>query len=111
MATDDFKVTLRAAYKSGDDVFGADIKGDTMTAGFGLGYQNAYFGVLYGEDDADTAALDAEEIRYYVSYKIPAVMGADNFAIYLGASYAEGEVNGVDKDDVVGGKVRLKYIF
>ncbi len=82
-----------------------------MTAGIGAQYQNFFAAVLYGEDNYDTDNTDAEQIQYYASYKIPAVMDIDNFDIYLAAAYAEGEVNGADADDVVGGRIRLKYIF
>jgi hypothetical protein len=105
-ATDALSVTLRAAFKSDDD---ADV--DSMTAGIGAQYQNFFAAVLYGEDDADVDTSDAEEFQYYASYKIPAVMDIDNFDIYLAAAYSEGEVNGVDADDVVGARIRLKYIF
>ncbi|HAS26234.1 MAG TPA: hypothetical protein DCR64_12120, partial [Vibrio sp.] len=95
--------TLRAAYASSDDE-----DADSMTAGIGAQYANAYVAVLYGEDGD---SLDAEEIQVYASYKIPAVMDIDNFDVYLGAAYSEGEENGVDADDVFGAKIRLKYIF
>ena len=104
-ATDNFNVTLRAAYKTNDTT-----DTDSMTAGIGAGYQNFYAAVLYGEDDADTG-VDSEEMQVYASYKIPAVMDIDNFDIYFGAGYAKGDQTGTDIDDVIGAKIRLKYVF
>ncbi len=109
--SDDLALTLRAAYKTGDDALGAGLEGDTMTAGIGAQYQNLYVAALYGEDNNDTNNTDADEIQYYASYKIPAVMDIDNFDIYLAAAYSEGTyASGVD-EDVVGGRIRLKYTF
>ena len=107
-ATDDFSVTLRAAYKT-DDTTNAKV--DSMTAGIGAQYQNLFAGVIYGEDDAETGA-DAEETQVYASYKIPAVMDIDNLDIYLAAAYATADdSSNTDIDDVTGARIRLKYIF
>ena len=104
--TDDLAVNARVAYRTDDD---SDT--DSMTAGIGAQYANAYLAVVYGEDDADNNAADAEELQVYASYKIPAVMDIDNLDIYLAAAYSEGEVNSSDVDDVTGARIRVKYVF
>lgn len=47
----------------------------------------------------------------FASYKIPAVMGIDNFDMYLGASYGQIKPEGDESIDQYGGRVRFKYFF
>lgn len=129
-ATDDLAITLRGAMKSGDNAvrntvdddgdYTGGYDGDAWTAGIGAQYQNLFAGVLYGEDSLDDSNAETDETQYYVSYKIPAVMDIDNFDIYLAASMATGDASGqvngnnldnVDIDDTIGGRIRLKYTF
>jgi hypothetical protein len=102
--SDDVTLKFRAAYQTGDDATAADGTADVdlMTAGIGAQIQNFYVAALYGDDDK------TDETQFYASYKIPAVLDIDNFDIYLGAGYAMADNS---DDDVVGGRVRLKYIF
>ena len=108
-ATDDLTLTVRAAFLTDDRV--DDNSVDAYTAGINAQYQYFFIAALYGEADADVDTFDTEELQIYASYKIPAILDVDNFDIYLGAGYSDAEVNGVSKDDVVGARVRLKYIF
>lgn len=108
-ATDDLALTLRAAYLADDRVDNNEI--DAMTAGINAQYQNFFIGALYGEVDADLAASNSEEIQVYASYRIPTLLEIQNFDLYLGAGYSDSKVNGVNKDDVVGARARLKYVF
>ena len=39
------------------------------------------------------------------------ILDIDNFDIYLGAGWSDSELNNVEQDDVVGGRVRLIYVF
>jgi hypothetical protein len=102
--SDSVTLKFRAAYKTGDDAAAADgtTDVDLITAGVGAQIENFYIAALYGDDE------QTDETRIYASYKIPAVMDIDNFDVYLGAGYAMAD----DSDnDVMGAKVRLKYIF
>ncbi|HEY7866721.1 MAG TPA: carbohydrate porin [Psychromonas sp.] len=108
-ATDDLILSARAAYLADDQDQNNSI--DSYTAGLGAQLQNLFIGALYGESDSDNDAQDTTEMQVYASYKIPAVMDLDNFDIYLGAGWSQAELDNVSKDDVVGARVRLKYIF
>ncbi|MGB5444626.1 MAG: carbohydrate porin, partial [Psychromonas sp.] len=106
-ASDDVTIHARIALKTGDDAIASGVKGNAMTAGLGAQIQNFYIAALYGNDDYD-AGDSVNETQIYASYKIPSVLDIDNFDIYLAAGYAIAE----DSDnDVVGGRVRLKYVF
>lgn len=92
-------LNFRAALKTGDDTSTGE---DQMTAGAGIQVSNFYAAVLHGDDGVANATTT------YASYKIPAVMGLDNFDVYLGAGYTFAE----DSDnDQYGARVRLKYNF
>lgn len=108
-ATDDLTLTARAAYLSDDRTDNNSL--EAYTAGLNVQFQNFFIAALYGETDADVNSFDETETQVYASYKIPAIMDIDNFDIYLGAGWSEAEKDGVTQDDVVGGRVRLKYIF
>ncbi len=102
-ATDDLSFSLRGAYKDGDDQ-------SDYTVGPGMQYQNFYAAYLYGENDPDEGQ-NIENHVVYASYKIPAVMGIDNFDMYLGASYGQIKPEGEESLDQLGGRVRFKYFF
>lgn len=108
-ATDDLTLTARAAYLADDRDQTNSI--DSYTAGLNAQFRNFFISALYGESDSDADALDTTETQVYASYKIPAVMDLDNFDIYLGAGWSQAELNNASKDDVIGARVRLKYIF
>ncbi len=105
-ATDDLSFSLRGAYRAGDEY-------DQYTVGPGVQYQNFYAAYLFGNtnyDDAVTADKDNHVV--YASYKIPGVMGLDNFDIYLGASYGKIKTdNAPESEEDYGAKVRFKYFF
>lgn len=103
-ATDDLSFSLRGAYKD------ADGQSD-YTVGPGVQYQNFYAAYLYGENDPEGDNNNTENSVVYASYKIPGVMGLDNFDMYLGASYGEIKADGADSVDQLGGRVRFKYFF
>jgi hypothetical protein len=114
-ATDDLSLTVRAAYLADDRYDNLSI--DSYTAGLNAQYQNFFISALYGETDYDQLG-DTTETQVYASYKIPAVMEIDNFDIYLGAGWSQADISSdfltsaeSNKDDVVGARVRLKYIF
>ncbi|MFT6927349.1 MAG: hypothetical protein ACJAZP_002982 [Psychromonas sp.] len=107
-ATDDLTLAVRAAYLS-DDREADSI--DSYTAGLNAQFQNLFIAALYGESDSDENTADTTEMQVYASYKIPAVMEIDNFDIYLGAGWSQAEVDNETKDDVLGARVRFKYIF
>ncbi|PKH03068.1 hypothetical protein CXF72_08245 [Psychromonas sp. MB-3u-54] len=108
-ATDELTLTARAAYLADDRIQADSI--DSYTAGLNAQYNNFFIAALYGESDSDSNTLDTTETQVYASYKIPAIMEIDNFDIYLGAGWSQAELNNETKDDVVGGRVRFKYIF
>ena len=105
-ANDDLSFSLRGAYKAADE-------GDDFSVGPGMQYQNFYAAYLYGEntDSTGTDDVDTEYNVVYASYKIPAVMGIDNFDMYLGASYGQIKPEGEESLDQLGGRVRFKYFF
>jgi hypothetical protein len=107
--TENLALTARAAYLMDERVDANNI--DAYTAGLNAQYQNFFISALYGEADADDDAYDSEEIQVYASYRIPAILDIDNFDIYLGAGYSDSKVADENQDDVIGGRVRLKYIF
>lgn len=108
-ATDELALTARAAYLADNRVDTNEV--EAMTAGINAQYQHFFISALYGKVDADVNTDDTKELQIYASYKIPTVLDIDNFAIYLGAAWSEADINGVTQDDVMGGRVRLKYIF
>jgi predicted porin len=111
-ATDDLALTARAAYLADDRAQTNSV--DSYTAGLNAQFQNFFISALYGESDADantTEIKDTTELQVYASYKIPAVMEIDNFDIYLGAGWSEAKISDVTQDEVVGARIRLKYIF
>lgn len=105
-ASDDLSFSLRGAYKAADE-------GDGYSVGPGMQYQNFYAAYLYGEntDSTGTDDVDTEYNVVYASYKIPAVMGIDNFDMYLGASWGDKKVADEDTTEELGGRVRFKYFF
>lgn len=103
-ATDDLSFSLRGAYKNADDQ-------SDYTVGPGVQYQNFYAAYLYGLNNPDGSDNDTKNHVVYASYKIPGVMGLDNFDMYLGASYGEIKADGAESVDQLGGRVRFKYFF
>ena len=84
---------------------------DSLTAGINAQYKNFFIAALYGQTDADSAASETEELQVYASYKIPMILDIKNFDIYVAAGWSEAKLNDVTQDDVVGARVRLKYVF
>ena len=104
-ATDDLTFSLRGAYRDADDF-------SQYSVGPGMQYQNFYAAYLYGETDIDGSSdADVETNVVYASYKIPAVMGIDNFDMYLGASWGDQKIGDEDTTEELGGRVRFKYFF
>ena len=103
-ATDDLSFSLRGAYKDSDEQ-------KDYTVGPGIQYQNFYAAYLYGLNNPDGDDNNTKNHVVYASYKIPAVMGIDNFDMYLGASYGEIKADGEESVDQLGGRVRFKYFF
>ena len=103
-ATDDLSFSLRGAYRD------ADGQSD-YTVGPGMQYQNFYAAYLYGLNNPDGSDNDTKNHVVYASYKIPGVMGLDNFDMYLGASYGQIKADGEESVDQLGGRVRFKYFF
>ncbi len=103
-ATDDLSFSLRGAYRSADEF-------DQYTVGPGMQYQNFYIAYLYGATDPDGGDKTTNHLTY-ASYRIPGVMGLDNFDMYLGASYGKTKVdNASESDEDYGARVRFKYFF
>ena len=103
--SDDLSVSLRAALRSGDEF-------DQFSAGPGVQYQNFYAAYLFGKTNYDAATkADKKYNVAYASYKIPAVMGLDNFDMYLGASWGNEKLGSADATEELGGRVRFKYFF
>ena len=112
----DLSIVTRAAYLSA-------VANNQYSLGAGAQYQNFWLGYLYGNEKIKTnddlgitadAKADAHEV--YASYKIPSVMGLDNFDMYLGAYWTQQ----LAKDDAssalakptdYGSRVRFKYFF
>lgn len=104
-ASDDLSFSLRGAYKAADE-------GDGYSVGPGMQYQNFYAAYLYGQNENSATDEDTEYNVVYASYKIPAVMGIDNFDMYLGASWGDEQAEGAaDTNEQLGGRVRFKYFF
>lgn len=107
---DDLSLNLRGAYLD-------DVAGSSYSVGPGAQYQNFYVAYLYSKNTTDTdAALSTTDSHtkmneVYASYKIPGVMGLDNFDMYLGASYGTTKVDSADTVKDYGGRVRFKYFF
>ncbi|WP_320152038.1 carbohydrate porin [uncultured Tolumonas sp.] len=107
---DDLSLNLRGAYLN-------DVAGSSYSVGPGAQYQNFYVAYLYSKNTTDTdAALGTTDSHtkmneVYASYKIPGVMGLDNFDMYLGASYGTTKVDSADTVKDYGGRVRFKYFF
>jgi hypothetical protein len=108
-AAEDLTITVRGAYLSDDRVETNSL--DAYSVGLNLQYADFFIGAIYGDNDADLAAEDKDETQVYASYRIADVMNFDNFDIYVGAAWSEATVNGTTQDDIVGGRVRLKYTF
>ena len=102
-ANDDLSFSLRGAYKAADE-------GDGFSVGPGMQYQNFYAAYLYGENE-NSDDVDTEYNVVYASYKIPAVMGIDNFDMYLGASWGDEKIGDADTTEQYGARVRFKYFF
>ena len=103
-ATDDLSFSLRGAYRSADEF-------DQYTVGPGVQYQNFYIAYLYGATNPDGSDNNTTNHLTYASYKIPGVMGLDNFDMYLGASWGNEKVGSADATEELGGRVRFKYFF
>ena len=103
-ANDDLSFSLRGAYKAADE-------GDGFSVGPGMQYKNFYAAYLYGENEESATDTDTEYNVVYASYKIPAVMGIDNFDMYLGASWGDEKVGNAESTEQYGGRVRFKYFF
>ncbi len=104
-ATDDLSFSLRGAYRSADEF-------DQYTVGPGVQYQNFYIAYLYGATNPDGSDNNTTNHLTYASYKIPGVMGLDNFDMYLGASYGRTKTDGdAEADKDYGARVRFKYFF
>nr|WP_321271648.1 carbohydrate porin [uncultured Tolumonas sp.] len=107
---DDLSLNLRGAYLD-------DVAGSSYSVGPGAQYQNFYVAYLYSKNTTDTdAALGTTDSHtkmneVYASYKIPGVMGLDNFDMYLGASYGTTKTDDADTVKDYGGRVRFKYFF
>lgn len=103
--SDGLSVSLRGAYRSGDEF-------DQYSVGPGVQYQNFYAAYLFGKTSFDDADADIKTNVAYASYKIPSVMGLDNFDMYLGASWGNQKVAGEElTNEELGGRVRFKYFF
>lgn len=105
-ATDDLSFTMRGAYRDADE-------GDGYSFGPGVAYKNFYIAYLNGQntDSTGTDDVDTEYNVAYASYKIPAVMGIDNFDMYLGASWGDEKIGDADTTEQYGARVRFKYFF
>ena len=105
-ATDDLSFSVRGAYRAADE-------GDSYSVGPGMQYQNFYAAYLYGQntDETGVSDVDTETNVVYASYKIPAVMGIDNFDMYLGASWGDEKIDDADTTEQYGARVRFKYFF
>lgn len=102
-ASDDLSFTLRGALRD------ADAQKD-YTVGPGMQYQNFFAAYLYGLNNPD-AGSDTKNHLLYASYKIPGVMGIDNFDMYLGASYGKIKPDTGTDSENYGARVRFKYFF
>ncbi|WP_024872590.1 carbohydrate porin [Tolumonas lignilytica] len=111
----DLSIVTRAAYLSA-------VANDQFSVGAGAQYQNFWLGYLFGNEKvkANTdlaigdAKADAHEV--YASYKIPSVMGLDNFDMYLGAYWTQQLAKdaasaALAKPTDYGSRVRFKYFF
>ncbi len=112
----DLSIVTRAAYLDA-------VANNQYSLGAGAQYQNFWLGYLYGNEkvksDTDlgiAADMKADAHEVYASYKIPSVMGLDNFDMYLGAYWTQQ----LAKDDAssklakptdYGSRVRFKYFF
>ena len=103
-ATDDLSFSVRGAYKNADE-------GDSYSVGPGITYQNFYIAYLNGKNEVDATNVDTKYNVAYASYKIPAVMGIDNFDMYLGTSWGNKKIGDASATEEYGARVRFKYFF
>ena len=103
-ATDDLSFSVRGAYKNADE-------GDSYSVGPGIAYQNFYIAYLNGKNENDATNVDTKYNVAYASYKIPAVMGIDNFDMYLGTSWGNQKIGDDSATEEYGARVRFKYFF
>jgi hypothetical protein len=113
-ATTTFKVNsdlalgLRGAYLD-------DVAGSSYSVGPNAQYQNFFIAYLNSKTKTDgtlgTADSSTKMNEVYASYKIPGVMGLDNFDMYLGAAYGTKKVDDGASVKDYGGRVRFKYFF
>jgi hypothetical protein len=103
-ASDDLTFALRGAYKD-------DVDGSSYSVGPNMQYQNFFISYLNGKTKVDSTDVSTKLNEVYASYKIPGVMGLDNFDMYLGASYGTKKVGDNDTDKEYGSRVRFKYFF
>ena len=102
--SDDLTASLRGAYRDGDEF-------TQYSVGPGIQYQNFYAAYLFGKTKVEDSDLSAKQNVVYASYKIPAVMGLDNFDMYLGASWGDQKITDLETTEELGGRVRFKYFF
>jgi len=104
-ATDDLSFTLSGTYRTADEF-------DQYTVGPSMQYQNFFLAYFYGSTDFDDNTInERKEHLTYASYKIPGVMGLDNFDMYLGTSYGKIDAGQNDDREEYGARVRFKYFF
>lgn len=104
-ATDDLSFSVRGAFRNADE-------GDSYSVGPGITYQNFYIAYLNGKNEnADATDTDTKYNVAYASYKIPAVMGIDNFDMYLGTSWGNQKIGDASATEEYGARVRFKYFF
>ena len=107
--TNDLQVVARAAYLIDNRI--KNNKATSYTAGMATRYKNLYIAALYGARNAEKDVNDTEEWDIYAAYKFPSILDFENFDISIGAGYSSSKINDVSQDNVVGSRVRLKYIF
>lgn len=104
-ATDDLSFGVRGAFRSADE-------GDSYSVGPNIAYQNFYIAYLNGKNEnAGGVDVDNKYNVVYASYKIPAVMGIDNFDMYLGTSWGNEKIGDASATEEYGARARFKYFF
>ncbi len=107
-ASDDLTLGLRGAYKD-------DVAGSSYSVGPTAQYQNFFISYLYSRTKTDGTFGTMDETtkmnEVYASYRFPAVMGIDNFDMYLGAAYGTSKTDDADTVKDYGSRVRFKYYF
>jgi hypothetical protein len=103
-ATDDLSFSVRGAFKNADE-------GNGYSVGPGVAYQNFYVAYLNGKNENDATNVDTKYNIAYASYKVPAVMGIDNFDMYLGTSWGNKKIGDASATEEYGARVRFKYFF